>query len=69
MCKDGEVLREEGEDSETRDNEIENHRGGGMGDTSSDSGHSVDQRGYLSESEDQVLKQRRHAHFQFNAFI
>ncbi|XP_034173083.1 E3 ubiquitin-protein ligase Nedd4 isoform X1 [Osmia lignaria lignaria] len=51
--QDGEVLREEGEDSETRDNEIENHRGGGMGDTSSDSGHSVDQRGYLSESEDQ----------------
>lgn len=58
MCKDGEVLREEGEDSEARDYEIENHRGGGIGDTSSDSGHTVDQRGYLSEYEDQVLIHR-----------
>ncbi|KAK9308352.1 hypothetical protein QLX08_001765 [Tetragonisca angustula] len=51
--QDGEVLREEGEDSDARDNEIENHRGGGSGNTSSDSGHSVDQRGYVSEYEDQ----------------
>ncbi|CAL7946575.1 unnamed protein product [Xylocopa violacea] len=51
--QDGEVLREEGEDSDARDYEIENHRGGGSGDTSTDSGHSVDQRGYLSEYEDQ----------------
>lgn len=58
MCKDGEVLREEGEDSDARDNEIENHRGGGSGNTSSDSGHSVDQRGYVSEYEDQVFIHR-----------
>lgn len=55
MCKDGEVLHKEDEDSEAGDYEIENHRGGGIGDTSSDSGRSVDQRGYLSEYEDQVL--------------
>ncbi|CAK9831167.1 E3 ubiquitin-protein ligase Nedd-4 [Anthophora retusa] len=53
ITQDGEVLREEGEDSEARDYEIENHRGGGIGDTSSDSGRSVDQRGYISECEDQ----------------
>lgn len=58
MCKDDEVLREDGEDSDARNYEIENHRGGGSGDTSSDSGHSVDQRGYLSEYEDQVLIHR-----------
>ncbi|XP_054006039.1 E3 ubiquitin-protein ligase NEDD4 isoform X3 [Hylaeus anthracinus] len=52
--QDGEVLRKEDEDSEARDNEIENHRGGGIGDTSSDSGRSVDQHGYLSECEDQT---------------
>lgn len=55
VCKDGEVLREDDEDSEARDCEGGDHRGGGIGDTSSDSGRSVDQRGYLSESEDQVL--------------
>jgi len=55
VCKDGEVLREDDEDSETRDCEGGDHRGGGIGDTSSDSGRSVDQRGYLSESEEQVL--------------
>ncbi|XP_017754015.1 PREDICTED: E3 ubiquitin-protein ligase Nedd-4 isoform X2 [Eufriesea mexicana] len=51
--QDGEVLRVEGEDSDARDYEIENRRGGDRGDTSSESGHSVDQRGYLSEYEDQ----------------
>ncbi|XP_017889147.1 E3 ubiquitin-protein ligase NEDD4 isoform X2 [Ceratina calcarata] len=51
--QDGEVLREENEDSDARDYEIESHRGGFSGDTSSDSGRSVDQRGYLSEYEDQ----------------
>ncbi|KZC11019.1 E3 ubiquitin-protein ligase Nedd-4 [Dufourea novaeangliae] len=51
--QDGDVLREEDEDSEARDYEIESHRGGGIGDTSSDSGRSVDQRGYHSECEDQ----------------
>lgn len=55
VCKDGEILREDDEDSEARDCEGRNHRGGGMGDTSSESGRSVDQRGYLSESEEQVL--------------
>lgn len=55
VCKDGEVLREDDEDSEARDCEGGDHRGGGIGDTSSDSGRSVDQRGYLSESEEQVL--------------
>lgn len=55
MCKDGEVLRADGEDSDTRDYEIENRREGGSRDTSSDSGRSVDQHGYLSEYEDQVL--------------
>ena len=54
MCKDGEVLREEDEDSEARDSEVENHREGGIENTSSDSGRSVDQHGYLSEYEDQV---------------
>lgn len=57
MCKDGEVLRADGEDSDARDYEIENRREGGSRDTSSDSGRSVDQRGYLSEYEDQVLIQ------------
>ncbi|OAD59034.1 E3 ubiquitin-protein ligase NEDD4 [Eufriesea mexicana] len=52
--QDGEVLRVEGEDSDARDYEIENRRGGDRGDTSSESGHSVDQRGYLSEYEDQI---------------
>ncbi|XP_043256787.1 E3 ubiquitin-protein ligase Nedd-4 isoform X2 [Colletes gigas] len=52
--QDGEVLRKEDEDSEARDYDIENHRGGGIGDTSSDSGRSVDQHGYLSECEDQT---------------
>ncbi|XP_076177949.1 E3 ubiquitin-protein ligase Nedd4 isoform X2 [Ptiloglossa arizonensis] len=52
--QDGEVLHKEDEDSEAGDYEIENHRGGGIGDTSSDSGRSVDQRGYLSEYEDQT---------------
>ncbi|XP_076245151.1 E3 ubiquitin-protein ligase Nedd4 isoform X2 [Calliopsis andreniformis] len=51
--QDGEIPREEDEDSETRECEVENHRGGGIGDTSSDSGHSVDQRGYVSEYEEQ----------------
>ncbi|XP_031847586.1 E3 ubiquitin-protein ligase Nedd4 isoform X3 [Nomia melanderi] len=51
--QDGEVLREEDEDSEARDYENENHRGGGNGNTSSDSGRSVDQRGYHSGYEDQ----------------
>ncbi|KYN01462.1 E3 ubiquitin-protein ligase Nedd-4 [Cyphomyrmex costatus] len=52
---DGEVLlREDDEDSEARDCEGGDHRGGGIGDTSSDSGRSVDQRGYLSESEEQT---------------
>lgn len=55
VCKDGEVLREDDEDSEARDCEGGEHRGGGIGDTSSESGRSVDQRGYLSESEEQVL--------------
>ncbi|XP_020291402.1 E3 ubiquitin-protein ligase Nedd-4 isoform X2 [Pseudomyrmex gracilis] len=50
--QDGEVLREDDEDSEARDCEGGEHRGGGIGDTSSDSGHSVDQRGYVSESEE-----------------
>lgn len=54
VCKDGEVLREDDEDSEARDCEGGDHRGGGIGDTSSDSGRSVDQHGYLSESEEQV---------------
>lgn len=54
MCKDAEIPHEEDEESETRDCEVQNRRGGGIGDTSSDSGHSVDQRGYLSEYEDQV---------------
>ncbi|XP_012217648.1 E3 ubiquitin-protein ligase Nedd-4 isoform X1 [Linepithema humile] len=52
--QDGEVLREDDEDSEARDCEGGDHRGGGIGDTSSDSGRSVDQRGYLSESEEQT---------------
>lgn len=51
--QDGEVLREEGEDSDARDNEIESHREGGSG-SSSDSGRSVDQHGYISEYEDQL---------------
>ncbi|XP_006623506.1 E3 ubiquitin-protein ligase Nedd-4 isoform X2 [Apis dorsata] len=51
--QDGEVLRADGEDSDARDYEIENRREGGSRDTSSDSGRSVDQRGYLSEYEDQ----------------
>lgn len=55
VCKDGEVLREDDEDSEARDCEGGDHKGGGIGDTSSESGCSVDQRGYLSESEEQVL--------------
>ncbi|XP_011336946.1 E3 ubiquitin-protein ligase Nedd-4 isoform X2 [Ooceraea biroi] len=52
--QDGEVLREDDEDSEARDCEGGDHRGGGIGDTSSDSGRSVDQRGYLNESEEQT---------------
>ncbi|KAL6266366.1 hypothetical protein P5V15_003221 [Pogonomyrmex californicus] len=52
--QDGEVLREDDEDSEARDCEGGDHKGGGIGDTSSDSGRSVDQRGYLSESEEQT---------------
>lgn len=59
VCKDGEVLREDDEDSEARDCEGGEHRGGGIGDTSSESGRSVDQRGYLSESEEQVLTQTK----------
>ncbi|XP_076669213.1 E3 ubiquitin-protein ligase Nedd4 isoform X2 [Andrena cerasifolii] len=51
--QDGEVLREEDEESEARDSEVENHREGGIENTSSDSGRSVDQHGYLSEYEDQ----------------
>ncbi|XP_011869177.1 PREDICTED: E3 ubiquitin-protein ligase Nedd-4 isoform X3 [Vollenhovia emeryi] len=54
VTQDGEVLREDDEDSEARDCEGGDHRGGGIGDTSSDSGRSVDQRGYLSESEEQT---------------
>lgn len=57
VCKDGEVLREEDEDSEARDSEGRIHREGGIGDTSSESGHSVDLRGYQSECEDQVFIQ------------
>ncbi|XP_014468259.1 PREDICTED: E3 ubiquitin-protein ligase Nedd-4 isoform X1 [Dinoponera quadriceps] len=54
ITQDGEVLREDDEDSEARDCEGGDHRGGGIGDTSSESGRSVDQRGYLSESEEQT---------------
>lgn len=55
VYKDGDVSREEDENADTRDEEGGEDRERVVGDASSESGRSVDQHGYLGESDDQVL--------------